>query len=296
MISPLTEGRRSIVVCNGVWAIHQIGDLATYVRFLQDNPQELKMLFKELLIGVTRFFRDPESWEELKAQLVSVIARDHPIKQPMRTWIPGCSTGEEAYSLAMVFKEVQEYFETSTDLSLQIFATDLDSDAIENARRGTYVANLEADVSPERLSRLFTEEGNGYRVRQDIRDMVVFAPHNLISDPPFTKLDILGCRNLLIYLTPKLQKKLLGLFHYSLNPDGPLFLGRAESIGNSTDLFEPLKTTFPVYRRRKTSAHTERQTNFPLWDFIFRRMRPGPLRSNRNQARRPKILRIWPTS
>jgi len=261
--------------------IHQIDDLVTYVRFLQDNPQELQVLFKELLIGVTRFFRDPEAWEELKEQAISAIVGDPPVNQPIRTWIAGCSTGEEAYSLAIMFKEAQEDFETITDLSLQIFATDLDSDAIDRARQGSYPANIAADVSPERLSRFFTEEEHGYRVRQDIRDMVVFATHNVIADPPFSNIDILSCRNLLIYLTPTLQKKLLALFHHSLNPGGFLFLGRAESIGDSTELFDQLKANSRLYRRLQTTAHKE-LLEFPSVGF---RSPPRALKAAKTQPK-----------
>ena len=262
-------------------AIHQIDDLATYARFLQGNPQELQVLFKELLIGVTRFFRDPESWEELREQIASAIAGDHLDGRPMRAWIAGCSTGEEAYSLAIVFKEAQRNLRATTDSSLQVFATDLDGDAIERARQGVYPANIAVDVSPERLSHFFTEEENGYRVRQDIRDMVVFAPHNLISDPPFTNIDILSCRNLLIYLDPEMQKKLMALFHYGLIPGGLLYLGGAESIGNSTDLFEQLKTGVPLYRRLQTAANRE-LLDFPSVGF---RLPPYTSRSPKAQPK-----------
>jgi chemotaxis methyl-accepting protein methylase len=153
--------------------------------------------------------------------------------------VPGCSTGEEAYSLAIVFKEAVEGAKPKGNFAVQIFATDLDRDAIDKARHGLFPANIAADVSPERLSRFFSKEDRGYRVRKEIREMVIFAPQNLIMEPPFTKLDILSCRNLLIYLAPEVQKKLMPVFHYSLRPDGILFLGSAETIGSFTDLFAP---------------------------------------------------------
>ena len=237
--------------------IHQIDKLPTYIRLLQESPQELELLFKELLIGVTSFFRDPGAWEQLKDQVFPELLRGRSPHQPLRAWVPGCSTGEEAYSLAIIFKEVLEHFKPTTDISFQIFATDLDRDAIEKARQGFYTSNIEADVSSERLSRFFIQEEDGYRVAQNIREMVVFAPHNIIMDPPFTKLDILSCRNLLIYLTSKLQKRLMALFHYSLNPGGILFLGSAETTGSFSDHFVLLDGKGRFYRRLEFSPRTE---------------------------------------
>ena len=234
-------------------AIHQIVRIADYVRYLRENPQEVDLLFKELLIGVTSFFRDPASWAYLQEQALPALFAAYPAGTTLRAWVAGCSTGEEAYSLAIAFREVQQRMKPSGRYSLQIFATDLDPDAIEKARQGRYPANIAADVSDERLKRFFVEEGEGrdggYRVGKDIREMVVFAPHNLIMDPPFTKLDILTCRNLLIYLGAELQKKLLPLFHYTIKPGGILMLGSAESIGNFTDLFEPIEAKARLFRR-----------------------------------------------
>ena len=175
----------------------------------------------------------------------------------LRAWVPGCSTGEEAYSLAMVFKEALERVKPAGNFSLQVFATDLDRDAIDKARAGVYPANIAADVSPERLRRFFVQDEHGYRVGKEIREMVVFAPQNVIMDPPFTKLDLLICRNLLIYLDPGMQKKLIPLFHYSLNPGGVLFLGSAETIGAFTDLFAPLAGKTRFYRRLDSALPAE---------------------------------------
>ncbi|HEY5583777.1 MAG TPA: chemotaxis protein CheB [Ruminiclostridium sp.] len=237
--------------------IHKIDELVTYVRFLQDNPQELQVLFKELLIGVTSFFRDTEEWERLKEQTIPELFTGCTPHHPLRAWVAGCSTGEEAYSLAIIFKEALEHTKPTANLSLQIFATDLDNDAIGKARKGFYTANIEAHVSPERLRRFFIKEENGYRVGKEIRDMVVFAHQNIIMDPPFTKIDILTCRNLLIYLTPELQKKLMLLFHHSLNPGGVLFLGSAETIGVLTDRFKPLESKSRLYMRMETTWQKE---------------------------------------
>ena len=199
-------------------AIHQLGRIADYVRYLRENAQEIDLLFKELLIGVTSFFRDPASWTYLQEKALPELLATIPEGTTLRAWVVGCSTGEEAYSLAIAFREVLEQTKRRGRYSLQIFATDLDPDAIEKARQGIYPANIAADVLEERLKRYFIAENVGYRVGKEIREMVVFAPQNVIMDPPFTKLDILSCRNLLIYLDAELQKKLLPLFHYSLVP------------------------------------------------------------------------------
>ncbi|MBE0575177.1 MAG: PAS domain-containing protein [Desulfuromonadales bacterium] len=237
--------------------IHQIDRIAAYVRYLQENPQEVELLFRELLIGVTNFFRDPEAWTHLQEEAIPALLAGHPTGRILRAWSTGCSTGEEAYTLAIAFKEVLTRLMPKASFTLQIFATDLDQDAIDKARQGVYPANIAADVSAERLQRFFVKEGSGYRVGKDIREMVTFATQNVIMDPPFTKLDILICRNLLIYLTPKLQKKLLPLFHYSLNPGGVLFLGSAENVSAHTDLFAPLDLKARIFRRRDTILPAE---------------------------------------
>ena len=240
--------------------IHQISKMAVYVRYLQENSQELDLLFKELLIGVTNFFRDPAAWEQLSAQAIPALLASRPPGQALRAWVPGCSTGEEAYSLAIVLKELVEQMKLK--FAVQIFATDLDRDAIDKARQGVFLANIAADVSEKRLKRFFTKENGGYRVGKEIREMVIFAPQNLIMDPPFTKLDILSCRNLLIYLTTEVQKKLIPLFHYSLAPGGLLFQGSAETIGEFTDLFTPLSGKSRIFRRVESVLRSE-QIVFP---------------------------------
>jgi two-component system CheB/CheR fusion protein len=237
--------------------IHQIDRIGDYVRYLQENSQELDLLFKELLIGVTSFFRDATAWEEVRKCIIPALLANRPAGQALRVWVPGCSTGEEAYSLAMVFKEAMGKFKPTKNLTLNIFATDLDKDAIDKARTGVYPANITADVSPERLNRFFAKAGHGYRVATEIREMVVFAPQSLILDPPFTKLDFLSCRNLMIYLTAEMQKKLIPLFHYSLRPGGILFLGSAETVGNFTDLFEVVDRKARLYRRTESVATME---------------------------------------
>ena len=229
--------------------LHQIDTIAAYVRYLRENPQELDLLFKELLIGVTNFFRDPAVWDCLLDKVLPELLARYPAGKALRAWVPACSTGEEAYSLAIAFRETLERIKPPGRYSLQIFATDLDQDAISQARQAVYPANIAADVPVQRLARFFVEDDKGYRVSKAIREMVVFAPQNIIMDPPFTKLDILSCRNLLIYLGPELQKKLIPLFHYALTSSGVLVLGTSETVGSFTQLFEPIDAKQRIYRR-----------------------------------------------
>ncbi len=231
--------------------IHQLVGIGHYVAFLQSNPQEVDLLFKELLIGVTNFFRDPAAWAYLQEHVLPEIILANAGATTLRAWVAGCSSGEEAYTLAIAFKEALQQFEPRQRIDLQIFATDLDPDAIARARQGCYPASIANDVSSQRLSRYFHAEGNQFRISQEIRQMVVFAPHNVTMDPPFTRLDILTCRNLLIYLGPELQKKLLPLFHYSLKPGGTLFLGSAESIGSFSELFVTREAKARIFRREQ---------------------------------------------
>jgi chemotaxis methyl-accepting protein methylase len=243
-------------------SIHRINKMADYVRYLQENSQELDLLFKELLIGVTSFFRDPGVWEQLRDQAIPALLTSRSPGQTVRAWVPGCSTGEEAYSLAIVLKEAIEKFNPKGKFTIQVFATDLDRDALDKARQGVFPANIAADVSEERLKRFFAKEDHGYRVRKEIRETVIFAPQNLIMDPPFTKLDILSCRNLLIYLTLEVQKKLILLFYYSLTPKGILLLGSAETVGSFTDLFSPLSGKSRLFRRTEANLRLG-QVDFP---------------------------------
>jgi len=232
--------------------IHQIDRIATYVRYLQENSQEVELLFRELLIGVTNFFRDPAAWVQLQQEALPALLASCPPGGILRGWSAACSTGEEAYSLAIAFKEAAEQFAPESGLKLRIFATDLDTDSIDKARQGVYPANIAADVTPERLDRFFIQKRSTYQIGKEIREMVTFATQNVIMDPPFTKIDVLICRNLLIYLTPELQHKLLPLFHYSLSPGGILFLGSSEAISTSSDLFEPMGAKWRIFRRRES--------------------------------------------
>jgi len=237
--------------------VHQIEKLASYVRFLQENPGELDVLFDELLIGVTNFFRDASVWEKLKAEVLPELFKELPDNYVIRVWVTGCSTGEEAYSMAIIFLEVIEKLKIQKGLKLQIFATDIDSDAIDIARKGVYAGNIITDVSSERLDHFFSREGTGFRVNAVIREMVVFATHNVIKDPPFTKLDMVMCRNMLIYMEAELQKKLFNLFHYSLNAGGIMLLGSAESDNSQSLRFTPIDSKLKLYKRSIVPISTE---------------------------------------
>jgi two-component system CheB/CheR fusion protein len=234
--------------------LHQIDNISNYVRFCQENPGELDILFKELLIGVTSFFRDPDVWSMMKDQILPELISGLPNGYVIRVWVTACSTGEEAYSMAIIFKEVLESISSNKNLTLKIFASDIDPDSIEFARKGIYSSNIEVDVSPDRLKSFFTVDAEGYRIKNNIREMLVFAPHNLIKDPPFTRLDLLTCRNLLIYLESELQKKLYNLFNYTLNPNGIMLLGSAENLDHQTSGFEVLDSRLKIFKRTLTNS------------------------------------------
>jgi two-component system CheB/CheR fusion protein len=264
--------------------LHQISKIVDYVRYLRENSQESELLFKELLIGVTSFFRDPAAWAQLKDAVIPEFLATRPSGSALRAWVAGCSTGEEAYSLAIVFKEALKKVLPGKNFSLQIFATDLDKDAIDKARSGVYPANISADVSEERLRRFFVKnEQGGFSVKKEIREMVIFAPQNLVMHPPFTRLDFVTCRNLLIYLDADLQKKLMPLFHYSLNSGGILVLGSAETIGTATDLFTPLAGKSRIYRKLDTS----RAPNLVEFPSAFTRTRLGTAAATQPGAKPP---------
>ncbi len=231
-------------------AIHSVATLDQYADLLRHNPQEIDLLFKEFLIGVTSFFRDPTVWDHLaNVALPELLARQTG-KRRLRAWVVGCSTGEEAYSLAIVFAEVVRQLPNPREWTLQIFASDLSADAIATARRGWYPVSISADVSPERLRRFFTTHDRHHQINSEIRDMVLFAQHDVLLDPPFTKLDLISCRNLMIYFDTALQRRLLPLFHYSLLPGGLLLLGSSETVGRADSLFTPLEAKMRLYRRR----------------------------------------------
>lgn len=223
-----------------------ISDPEIYARYVKNNPKEAIILFQELLINVTSFFRDAEAFKSLEKEIFPQLLKTKTNDDVIRIWIPGCSTGEEAYSIAIVLYELLEATH-EPHLSVQIFSTDLDDDAITIARAGIYSANIAQNITNERLQRFFTKVAAGYQVNKNIREMIVFAVQNVFKDPPFTKLDLLSCRNLLIYLEPELQNRVLLIFHYALKPNGVLFLSPSESIGTHVHLFTPLNRKWKFY-------------------------------------------------
>ena len=233
---------------------HNIEDIEVYARYLKEHPAEVHLLFKELLINVTSFFRDAEAFAAMKDEVLPLLLKDKPENYVFRVWVAGCATGEEAYSIAMLLREHMD--ETGREFKTQIYSTDLDDDAIATARAGFYPPNIAQDVTPERMRRYFTKEDAGYRVKKEIREMVVFATQNIIKDPPFTKLDLLSCRNLMIYLEPELQNRVIPAFHYALKPGGVLFLSPSESIGNHVELFSPLNRKWKFYQTTPSISST----------------------------------------
>ncbi len=242
--------------------IHQIGNLDKYVHYLQQNEHEIELLFKELLIGVTNFFRDPEAFQVMKEKVFPLLLDEKSQDYNLRIWIPGTATGEEAYSIAILLHEYM--MEKEKTFRVQIFATDIDEDAVEKARSGEYTASISNDVSPERLRNYFERQNNSYVVRRDIREMLIFASQNIIKDPPFIKIDLICCRNLLIYLDGELQRKLLPLFHYSLKPGGILFLGSSETIGHHHDLFSTIDSRWKIYKANPEDSGRHPVIEFPL--------------------------------
>jgi two-component system CheB/CheR fusion protein len=242
---------------------HQIREFTHYVRYLQENPQEVDTLFRELLIGVTKFFRDREAFDHLKAFLLPLLKRK-PVDSTIRVWGAGCSTGEEAYSLAMLLLECLDEVDPAHYLKIQIFATDISPESIDFARAGIYSDNIAGDMSAPRLARFFQKQDGHYQIRKEVRDVVVFAVHDINKDAPFTKLDLVCCRNLLIYLSTELQKNLLPVFHYALNPGGILFLGPSENISSFQDLFQPLDVKWKISRRTDAPSSLTQLSRFPF--------------------------------
>jgi PAS domain S-box-containing protein len=233
-----------------------------YTSCLDQSPEEVDALFKDLLIGVTQFFRDPASFEFLAKKIIPQIFSDKEAGSQVRVWVPGCASGEEAYSLAILLSEYAERLPAKP--KIQIFATDLDVEALDFARKAKYPLDIVEQVSPERLKRFFKLSGGSYEVLESAREMCVFSPHNLIKDPPFSRLDFISCRNLLIYLEVDLQKKLLPLFHYALNPSGFLFLGPSENVASRSELFRTLDQKHRLFQRKPMMLHTA--AGIPLID------------------------------
>ena len=245
-------------------AVNQIDNLAGYVSFLAQHEAEAQVLFKDLLISVTGFFRDKEAFVALKSHLKTFISQ-RSSTSPLRIWVPGCATGEEAYSIVMILKECLG--ELNQDIEIQVFATDLDAKAIKKGRRGIYPIGISADVSKERLGRFFLQNGDTYVIKKELREKVVFAIQDIIKDPPFSKVDLICCRNLLIYLSSDLQTRLLPLLYYSLNKDGILFLGTAETTGTQSNFFSALDNKWKIYQRREVTLLKRQRLQFSPLDF-----------------------------
>jgi two-component system, chemotaxis family, CheB/CheR fusion protein len=265
--------------------LHKTDSIDAYVRLLQESPAEVDALFADLLISVTGFFRDPASFQALQKKILPRLLRDHTGDAPLRIWSCGCSTGEEAYSLAIAVSEVLE--KAKKELPVQIFASDLNDRGIEKARAGVYHENIVLDISRERLQRFFTKVNGFYQINKSIRDLCVFARHNAVMDPPFSNLDLISCRNMLIYLTPVLQKRILPVFHYALKPRGFLLLGSSETIGESSHLFELSDRKNKIYSKRITAYR-------PMVDLaqsvLRETARPIPRPKERREDARPGEL------
>jgi len=227
-------------------SINRYDNIEDYVKFIAENKREVNILYKELLIGVTRFFRDVEAFNRVKELIIPELLKESNRKEPLRIWCVGCSTGEEAYSLAMLIKERIDELDVNPEVKL--FATDIDKDSIEFAGVGVYPESIVSDVSAERLSRFFTRKEGGYQINEEVRNMVVFAAHNILRDPPFSKMDLISCRNMLIYLNNQVQQKILSMFYFSLKNEGFLFLGSSESVGNMSTGFSALDTKAKIYK------------------------------------------------
>ena len=240
--------------------LKHIDELADYLAFLRENSDELEQLAQDLLIGVTNFFRDEEAFRVLENEVVAPLVRAKEPDTPIRVWVPACSTGEESYSMGMLLLDQLALAQKSC--RVQIFATDIDEGALEVARQAIYPESVSADLSHERVDRFFTQLESTYQVNKPLREAVVFAVQNLITDAPFSKLDLISCRNVLIYLEPEVQKKIISLLHFALNPGGYLFLGPSETIGRQVNLFEPISKKWRIYRRIGRT-HPER-VEFPI--------------------------------
>ncbi len=242
--------------------ITHIKTLSEYLGFITDNPSEINELFKDLLISVTNFFRDPEAFEELKRIVIPELFEDKGSEDSIRVWVPGCATGEEAYSVAILLHEYAQQLQKAP--SIQIFATDIDQEALNIARKGQYPESIASDISTKRLARYFTKEGIQYQVKQNISNLILFAHHDLLKDPPFSKLDLISCRNLLIYLNRDLQSEVFNLFHYALKPEKWLFLGLSDSILEGTNLFNPENSKYQIYRKNPVTKSQFRLPHYPL--------------------------------
>ena len=276
-------------------AVHQINKMSEYVAYLQKNPAEIKTLFRDFLITVTNFFRDDKAFKALYEKVILPLAKHKPNESNFRIWVAGCATGEEAYSIAIMLAEAMKT--VKKHFNVQIFATDIDAGAIEFARMGVYPNSIAADVSTERLKNFFLKDENAYRIKKEIREMVVFATQNIIKDAPFSKLDLVCCRNVLIYMNSVLQKKILPLFYYTLNLHGFLFLGTSESVGEFGDFFSPVDTKWKIFKRQQAEIRGQLNPSVPFLAEIVERSKetkqPEPDVVNIRQMAERSILQEY---
>ena len=279
-------------------AVHQIDTIDAYLLILQHNPSEITSLFKDLLIGVTSFFRDPDAFLALEQKIIPLLFTAKTNNAPIRVWCLGCSTGEEAYSIAILLQEYMDRLKKN--YKVQIFATDIDSAAITKARSGLYPFSITFDVSAARLANFFTAESKGYRIHKNIRNMLVFSEHNVISEPPFSKLDLISCRNLLIYFESELQNKLLPMFHYVLNPGGALFLGNSENIGNFVDDFIKIDSKkAKLFQRKGLNDKNQGRTFMPpalSLQSVYSKLLAEPKQSLRDLTEQALLQHVSPPS
>ena len=231
--------------------VHKLEKMGEYVRYLQTNPGEIKSLYQDMLINVTSFFRDPQMFEILKSEVFPTMMRGRDPDSVIRIWTPGCASGEETYSVAIALLEYVG--SKGSQATMQFFGTDVSEQSITKARAGLYPENIQGDVSPERLQRFFTKVERGYRINKTIRDSCIFAQHNVLNDPPFSQMDLICCRNLLIYLEPVLQNRVISLFHYAAKPGGYLVLGASEGVGTASNLFSTVDRTYKIFSKKATA-------------------------------------------
>ncbi|MBA3709608.1 MAG: PAS domain S-box protein [Planctomycetes bacterium] len=255
-------------------SVHRAASMVAYIDLLQQSPHEVIVLYREMLIGVTRFFRDEHAFVALRARVIPQLLARAGAQEPIRVWVAGCATGEEAYSIAMSIQDGLE--DLGTHAEIKVFATDLDREAVEFASAGVYPASVVADIPPHLLERFFTRTGDsGYQIAKHIREMLVFAPHNILKDPPFYKIDLVTCRNLLIYLQPALQRKVLSSFHFALKSEGFLMLGMSESLGDLASYFSAVEGKWRLYQ--KTPGLRAPPPSDELFHEVHR-FRPSPQR------------------
>ena len=267
--------------------VHQMDKLTDFHNYLKNNPAEVEALYQDLLINVTEFFRNPEVFEFLTSEVFPKIIKDRPADNAIRIWASGCSSGEEAYSLAIALLEFLG--EKAVNTRIQLFGTDLSENAIEQARAGFYPESTVAAVSPERLRRFFSRVEGGYRISKAIREMCVFARHNIFADPPFSHMDLISCRNVLIYMDSALQKQVMPVFHYALNPNGILMLGSSEGIGRFSNLFEVVDRRHKIYSKKWALGHNR-------FDFVangFPAVAPGRAASGSGAATLSNCRKSW---